>query len=259
VLPAEPGVQVGRLLATLLAIAVISSEPLGRLLPYAAYVLLLLLTARVWRAALPRDLVRTLRLLPLLILLGAGLPASRALDVWFVAEAGLGSRAAVTFLASPAPWLDGASLFLRASCALFLLQTLVLSIGWHGVLAGLRALRLPAAIPMVLDQLERYRELIAEEWRRTTFARESRSPGDMRFALASYAGQTGLVFLRSWERSQRIHAAMLARGFTLESSGQVTPAGLPGRRFSRHAPLLLAPILKAFWLPALALLVRIAL
>jgi cobalt/nickel transport system permease protein len=237
-------------MAVLLTIAAISSEPLGILPPYAGYTLLMLLVARVWRASFLRACRRSLALMPLLILLGAGLPLSRGLDVWLASEASLRTATALEFLATPAPWMDGASLLLRALCALLLLNLLVQAASWHGVLAALRSLGLPVAIPMVLEQLERYRTLLAGEWRRTSFAREARSPGGMRFAFSSYAGQTGLVFLRSWERSERIHAAMLARGFSLDA---------PQPAASRYPRLPASAFLQPMWLPALAILIRLAL
>ena len=71
----------------------------------------------------------------------------------------------------------------------------------------------------------------------------------MRFAFAGYANQTALIFLRSWERSERIHTAMLARGFRID--GPLPVPAKPGAS-PRNAWI------RSFWLPAIALLIRLA-
>lgn len=236
----------GRLLAVLLVLAAIGSEPLGQLRCYALYAGLLIGVAVVWRVSLWKCLQRPLQLTPALLLLAVGLPVSRGLDAWLV-----GTVAPEAFSFTPEQLATAASLFLRAFLAVTLLVILNAAVGWHGVLRGLRRLGLPAAVTLVLEQLERYRQLIASEWRRTSFARDSRSPGRQQFALASYAGQTGMVFLRSWERSERVYAAMLSRGFSVD--GGIRGSG------SRRQRVNLRMLLQPLWLPALALTIRVAL
>lgn len=238
----------GRLLAVLLALAVTGSEPLGKISPYAAYTLLVLAAAVVWRAPMGRVLKRLLLLSPALLLLSLGLPLSRMADRFLGGEA-----AAIALYPAPQEMLAAASLLLRALCAAGLLIVLAESLGWRGILRGLRGLRLPLAVTAVLEHLERYRALVAEEWRRTSFAREARSPGGRRFALASYAGQTGMVFLRGWDRSERIHQAMLSRGYSLGAP----PSTVGLERAGARAVVL--GWLQPLWLPALALAIRIAL
>ncbi|MCW5966002.1 MAG: hypothetical protein KIT83_18335, partial [Bryobacterales bacterium] len=133
---------------------------------------------------------------------------------------------------------------------LALLNILIQVTGWVGLLRALRHLGLPAGISLTLAQLERYRQLIAAEWKRTMLAREARSPGGHRFALASYSGQVGMVFLRSWERSERIHAAMLARGFSVDHL-EFGGANVVRVRVSQLLP-------QPLWLPVCALLIRLA-
>jgi cobalt/nickel transport system permease protein len=140
------------------------------------------------------------------------------------------------------------SLFLRALCALLLLSTLVHSVGFVPLLRALRRLGLPTAVVLTLQQMERYRAVLAEEWRRSQFARAARSPGALAFSFSGYANQTSLVFLRSWERSERVHAAMLARGFRLDQP-PVDAATSP-RGFARL-------LLRWLWLPILAILIRL--
>lgn len=229
------------LVAVLLSIAAIGSEPLGVLPPFLLYVPLTMLFSLATERSLFAPWIRILPVLPVLLLLGAGFPLSRWLDTWL---GGTDPDA----LGSEAAWQAGFSLFLRALCALLLLSTLVHALGFVPLLRAMRSLGLPAAVVLTLQQMERYRELLAEEWRRTQFARQARSPGALAFSFSGYANQTSLVFLRSWERSERVHAAMLARGFRLDNPSTASRSVQPG--FAR-------PLLCWLWLPLLAILIRL--
>lgn len=229
------------LIAVLVAIAAIGSEPLGRLLPFAFYLPLVLASVLLRERSLWPAMLRVAPVLPVLVILALGLPFSRALDSWL--------NVAPVYGIDQNGWVAALSLCLRALLAVLLLSTLVKATGFAEILTALRRLGLPAAVVLTLQHLERYRALIAEEWRRTNQARESRSPGSMRFAFAGYANQTALIFLRSWERSERIHTAMLARGFRIDGP---LPAHAGTGASPRNAWI------RSFWLPAIALLIRLA-
>ena len=239
------------LLGLLLAIAAIGSEPLGQLTAFAFYLPLVAAYVFLRERALWPVLRRLAPVLPVLAILALGLPLSRGIDSW-LGDSWLGDSwlgAAPARAVDQAGWAAALSLFLRAFSAVVLVSTLVQSMGFARILMALRRLRLPLAVVLTLQHLERYRALIAEEWRRTNQAREARSPGGAQFAFASYANQTSLIFLRSWERSERIHTAMVARGFRIDAP--LPPAtgepASPGRA-----------LLHSGWLPALALLIRLA-
>ncbi|MCC7341068.1 MAG: hypothetical protein IT170_08280 [Bryobacterales bacterium] len=235
------------LLSVLVTIAVIGSEPLDHLRSFAFYAPLVLAYVLSRERALWPALRRVAPLLPVLAMLALGLPLSRALDAWL----GAASQAGI----DPGAWAAALSLFLRAFAAVLLVSVLVKFNGLDRILQGLRRLGLPPAVVLTLQHLERYRLLIADEWRRTSQARESRSPGGTQFAFASYVNQTSLIFLRSWERGERIHSAMLARGFRLDAPAPV-PVGNAGSH-AQSIPFWRA-LLSGIWLPALALLVRLA-
>lgn len=229
------------LLAVLLAIAAIGSEPLGQLPAFVFYLPLVLAFVISRERAIWPALRRVAPVLPVLVVLALGLPLSRAID--------LGLGAAPLAGVDQSGWTAALSLFLRAFTAVLLVSTLVRSTGFARILTAMRRLGLPLAVVLTLQHLERYRGLIASEWRRTNQARESRSPGGSQFAFASYANQTSLIFMRSWERGERIHSAMLARGFRIDAPlpPSTEPAGSPARA-----------LIHGLWLPAFALLVRLA-
>jgi cobalt/nickel transport system permease protein len=61
--------------------------------------------------------------------------------------------------------------------------------------------------------LHRYIFVLTGEAQRLSTARSLRSGGRQRVGLTLYAGLLGHLLLRAFERAQRIHLAMLARGF----------------------------------------------
>jgi len=80
---------------------------------------------------------------------------------------------------------------------------------------GLARLRVPALITTVIVLMLRYVELLASEARRMDIARLSRG-GDPRTILriGATARGVGELFVRAYERGERVHLAMLSRGFT---------------------------------------------
>ncbi len=83
------------------------------------------------------------------------------------------------------------------------------------ILRGLGVLRVPALFTSIAMFMVRYLELIADELRRTRVAMTSRGY-DPRWLWQArpIASSAGALFVRSYERGERVHEAMLARGFT---------------------------------------------
>ena len=87
---------------------------------------------------------------------------------------------------------------------------------------ALRALRIPAIIVSIISFMYRYLAVLTDEAGRMTRARQSRSAqapqgrsgGSLRWRATVTGSMIGSLFIRSYERSERIYAAMLARGFT---------------------------------------------
>jgi cobalt/nickel transport system permease protein len=94
------------------------------------------------------------------------------------------------------------------------------------LLAGLQRLRVPQQLVQIMAFMLRYLEVVGSELRRMQVARESR--GFQGGGLASWrvvARSCGALFIRSYERGERVHLAMLSRGYT---------GRLPDVRFSVH-------------------------
>jgi len=115
----------------------------------------------------------------------------------------------------------------------------------RGILLGLERLRLPPLMVNIASFMLRYINVVTHEMERMRVARSSRGfePRGIRDwrILASVAAT---LFIRSYERGERVHLAMLSRGFT----GQ-----MPRLDIHDHHP----PLWSAFLLPVTALAVAL--
>jgi len=124
------------------------------------------------------------------------------------------------------------------------------------IIGGLGRLRVPAALIAIVAFMLRYVDLLADQLRRMRTAMVARCH-DPRWLWQArpIATSLGTLFVRTYERGERVHQAMLARGFTgtLPDGGrplhqppareQVAPAALAG-----VPGLLAAAALVAWWL-----------
>jgi cobalt/nickel transport system permease protein len=83
------------------------------------------------------------------------------------------------------------------------------------ILRGLDRLRVPSVLTTIAAFMIRYLELIAAEVGRMRTAMTARGY-DPRWLWQArpIAAASGALFIRSYERGERVHAAMLARGYT---------------------------------------------
>ncbi|HVM26104.1 MAG TPA: cobalt ECF transporter T component CbiQ [Mycobacteriales bacterium] len=85
----------------------------------------------------------------------------------------------------------------------------------RGLLRGLERLRLPRSFLAILSFMIRYADVIAGEMQRMKVARASRGydPRSLLQARA-LAASAGALFLRAYERGERVYLAMVSRGWT---------------------------------------------
>jgi len=122
----------------------------------------------------------------------------------------------------------------------------------RALLVGLQRLRVPALLVEIASFMVRYVDVVADEMRRMRIARESRG------FQAGHVGQVrvlaqaaGALFIRSYERGERVHLAMLSRGYTgalpvLEEGG--APAG--GWRLAAVLPIAALAVGATAWVLA---------
>ena len=82
------------------------------------------------------------------------------------------------------------------------------------LLAGLERLRVPSQLVQIMGFMVRYLDVVTDELRRMRTARESRgfTARDPRH-WPVVARSAGALFIRSFERGERVHLAMISRGY----------------------------------------------
>jgi cobalt/nickel transport system permease protein len=135
-----------------------------------------------------------------------------ALMVPFVAE---GPQVRVWGVSLSEPGLHAAAaLLVKGSIGVLAALTLAATTVPQDVLAGLRRLRMPDLIVQIMGFMLRYLDVVTAELGRMTTAMRSRGydPRSPRH-WPVLARSLGSLFIRSYERGERVHLAMLARGY----------------------------------------------
>ena len=96
------------------------------------------------------------------------------------------------------------------------------------LLSGLDGLRMPTVVTAIAGFMVRYLDVISGDWTRMRIAMASRGHDPRWFTqIGPYARTVGVVFLRTYERGERIYLAMASRGYAgrmPEATQPATPA-----------------------------------
>jgi cobalt/nickel transport system permease protein len=116
--------------------------------------------------------------------------------------------------------LAGWGLLAKGTLGVMASLTLAATTEPRDLLAGLERLRMPSQLVQIIGFMIRYLDVVTDEMRRMKVARESRgfSATGLR-AWPVYGRAAGALFIRSYERGERVHLAMLSRGY----DGSVRP------------------------------------
>ena len=126
-----------------------------------------------------------------------------------------GPRTEVLGLSLSEPGLWAAfGLLVKGTLGVMASLTLAATTDPQDVLAGLRRLRMPDLIVQIMGFMLRYLEVVSGEMGRMHTAMRSRGcdPRSPRH-WPVLARSLGALFIRSYERGERVHLAMLARGY----------------------------------------------
>ncbi|TNC29401.1 cobalt ECF transporter T component CbiQ [Mumia zhuanghuii] len=106
-----------------------------------------------------------------------------------------------------------ASLLMKATIGVVASLTLAATTEPHALPSGLARLRLPHEMVQIMAFMIRYVDVVTDEMRRMRIARESRGFRASSFRQWAVLGRTAsALFIRSYERGERVHLAMLSRG-----------------------------------------------
>lgn len=129
-------------------------------------------------------------------------------------------------------WISFTSIIVRSILTIGAAFILVGVTGFTSVCQALERLGMPRVFAVQLLFLYRYIFVLADEGSRASRARELRSCGKKGLGIHSFGSLIGHLLLRTWQRAERIHMAMLARGFTGEfHANRQSHFGTPEIRF----------------------------
>ncbi|QIM20886.1 cobalt ECF transporter T component CbiQ [Phycicoccus sp. HDW14] len=108
---------------------------------------------------------------------------------------------------------------------------------------ALQHLRVPDPLVLIASFMVRYLDVVADQLRRMKVARASRgfSARSVR-AWPVLAAGTGALFIRSYERGERVHLAMVSRGWTGAMPMTSPLSATPGQWATALAPALVAVV-----------------
>lgn len=110
-------------------------------------------------------------------------------------------------------WLSFLTIMLRGLLSMQALIILINNCGFIGICNALTRLHVPKVLTTQLLLLNRYMGLLLEEAFDMQRAITSRGYGKKSFPIKMWVTMVGSLLIYTYERSKRIHNAMLARGF----------------------------------------------
>ncbi|MFI2204421.1 cobalt ECF transporter T component CbiQ [Streptomyces sp. NPDC020192] len=210
-----------KLTAAFLFVLVVVSTPCTAMWAFALYAVLLAYVAHLARVPAGFLLERLLLEVPFVAF---------AVLMPFVAE---GERVHVLGLSLSVSGLWGAWNVL-AKGTLGVAASVLLAAGTElrELLLGLQRLKLPPLLVQIASFMIRYGDVITDEMRRMRIARESRgfeARGVRHWGVL--AKSAGALFIRSYERGERVHLAMVSRGYAgaMPVIDEVTASGAQWR------------------------------
>lgn len=192
-----------KILALVGFVCAVVAVPAQVLWPYLGDLLVLIVVAMAARLA-PLSLLRGLAIEVPFVAFAFALP--------FLAN---GPTVVLAGLTLSVPGLWGAATLLAKS-TLSVLAALILAATTTApeFVKGLQRLHVPAILVEILGFMVRYLAVITHQWQQMAMAREARgfrarSPR----AWSALSGAIGSGFIRAYERGERVHVAMLSRGY----------------------------------------------
>ncbi len=183
----------------LVAMLSVPTDALGMLLWFALYPIIMAAAVGV---AFSRIFLLSLTALPFALLIGLFNPIydrQTALSVY-----GLNISQG---------WISYISIIVRTLLSVQALLLLIRQTGFVGLCRSLRSIGMPSFLCTQLLMVYRYLSVLLEESLNMTRARRARGYAKRHFSLTIWGAFCGQLFLRTVDRAEKIHRAMLARGF----------------------------------------------
>ncbi len=192
-----------KIVATLLFTVIVVLTPREDFAAFGGYAVLIALVAAAARVR-PGWLAKRATIELPFVLLAVALPF-----------AGHGERVAWLGLSLSVDGLYGAwNIAVKGTLGVLASLLLAASTTMRDLILGLDRLRVPSIFTQIATFMLRYLDILAEDARRMRIARLSRGY-DPRFLwqVKAFAVSIGALFLRAFERGERVYLAMLSRGY----------------------------------------------
>lgn len=197
-----------KLLVTLLFLVFVLSlslEDLSGLILFLIYPIITCAMAGISYGAVFK---RSLIVLPFIIFIGIFNPMIDKRVVFYVGKVGI-----------TAGWISFFSILLRGIISLQAVFILIFTTGFYNLCRGMKRLGIPSLLTNQLLFVYRYISVLLQEALSMERARAARSFGRKSYSLKMWGIFIGQLLLRTIERSERIHRAMLSRGFSGNMGG----------------------------------------
>ena len=206
----DPGVSV---LGSLIFIAVIALTPISFYPLFVIYLAVLSCLILLSKVPVGFILKNSLTIIPFLFLVCISIPFIKG-----GAIAGSLNLGSLKFNLTYSGLLIFANVLVKSWLSVLTILLLSTTTKFNGLLKGLEKLKFPNIFILILSFMYRYIFVIMDELARIMCSVKSRSFGRRKwfFEYKTIGSLIGNLFLRSYERGERVYLAMLSRGFTGE-------------------------------------------
>ena len=198
-----------KLITTLVFILAVIITPPTKWQVFAFYLFFIATLIFVSKVPIFYILKRSLVIMPFVVMIAIFIPFFRegevagSYNVWLW-------RVSVTYSGLQVLW----NILAKAWLSILSLILLTSATKMTSLLEALEQLRMPRVMVMLLSFMYRYIFVLADEVMRMKQARDSRNFGGKRlWQIRTIGNMIGTLFIRSYERGERVYVAMLARGF----------------------------------------------
>jgi len=198
-----------KLIAALAFILAVVSTPPGSWQAFACYLVLLASLLLLSRLPILYVLRRSLVIIPFVVLIALFIPffkegeVAGSYNIWLW-------EVSVTHSGLLILW----NVVIKAWLSVLFMILLTATTPLTNLLKGMEQLGLHRVLLMILSFMYRYIFVLVDEAMRMQRARDSRNFGGKRFQqIKTIGNMVGTLFIRSYERGERVYVAMLARGF----------------------------------------------
>ena len=153
---------------------------------------------------------RSLIVLPFILFIGIFNPILDRQVVFYVGDVGI-----------IAGWISFFSILIRGIVSVQAVFILIYTTGFYHLCRGMNRMGIPSLLTTQLLFVYRYIFVLLQEALSMDRARAARSFGRKSYSFSMWGTFIGQLLIRTIERSERIHRAMLSRGFTGNIEGSL--------------------------------------